>query len=376
MIPKPVRENPWVQTLGLLLLTVLIVAFFIYIRNILLPFLFAFLIAYVFDPVVDFMEDPLRLNRTVAIILLLVILTGVVSLLSWYLVEMGGKFVNELGRLAEDPPEIKSWLKNIKGWLPASVQAYFDQQLLEQRPQQLLKQGLTFLKDNLAGITDAIGTGSNVLVSFATGTFGAVTTMINVSIVVIVAIYFLRDFDDMVARMRKLIPTHYRDTVDDIFGEIDELMRAYLRGYLVVSAILGVMFAIGYTLIGLNGGFLVGLLTGAMNIIPYLGPAMGVVLALGMAFYQFGVSCWVLSVLGIYVLVQSIEGNLLTPFIIGEAVGLNPVAVIFALMVFGKLLGFVGLLLAIPLAAIVKVLLKRLIIRYKNSTYFDNTQKK
>lgn len=367
MFPERVRSNPWVQAGLILCVLIAGFGFVFWIRDILLPFFLAFLIAYMLDPLVDWFEEKLHLGRTPAVILLLGLISLFLLGFSYYLVDQAIEFFSQLGDIAENPPDITEWYKSI---VPVGIQEYLSGYITEVNPQQLLEQALNYLRDNFSTVTDTLKEGSTYLWMFATQTFGAVGTLLNLAIVLIVAIYLLRDFDDLVAYAHTLIPHSQRDRVVSIFHEIDELMRAFFRGHLIVCLIIGILYGGGYELVGLDGGFLIGFLSGLMNIIPYLGPATGFIVALGMALYQFGLEVGTLGIILVYVLVQSFEGNFLTPNIVGEAVGLNPVIVLFSLMVFGKIFGFLGLLLAIPLAAIVKVLLGRVITRYRNSEYF------
>lgn len=370
LIPEEVRTNPWVRTLALLLLVTALMAFTVWIRDILLPFFLAFIIAYMLDPMVDWFELKLGLSRTIAVILLLSIITVISLGFFYYLTDQAIEFVAELGNIAENPPDVRAWVDSV---VPEALQRYFEGYVHNLKPQEIIENSIDFIRDHTSGIMDTLTQGSTYLWLVATRTFGAVGVIINITIVLIVSIYLLRDFDVIVDKTRTLVPHRYRDEVDDIVREIDELMRAFFRGHLIVCVTIGILYGLGYQLVGLEGGFLVGVISGAMNVIPYLGPAIGFTAALVMALYQFGISPWILGIIGVYVAVQSLEGNILTPNIVGEAVGLNPVMVLLALMVFGKILGFLGLLLAIPLAAIVKVFLKRLIGEYRESDYFKKS---
>ncbi len=363
MIPERVRHNPWLQTILLLLGAFVVLWFGYWIRDILLPFLLAFIVAYVFDPVVDWMEGKLRLYRMAAILLLCLLLVSGLTLFGIVLVNELINFVQELGKLAQDPPDIL-------GLLPPTLREELSFYLRDIRPQRAFQRIVSFVQEHFSTLLNTLTQGTTFLWLFATRTFGVFGFIINTTIFLIVTIYLLRDFDRLISRVREIIPPDYRSQVEEMFREIDGLMRAFFRGHMIVCVIIGLLYGSGYMAIGLRGGFLVGFLSGLMNVIPYLGPAVGFLLALAMAFYQFGLSWWVLGVVGVFALVQSLEGNILTPKIVGRAVGLNPVVVIFALMVFGKLLGLLGLIVAIPLAAITKVLVGRLLRVYRSSQFY------
>lgn len=367
IIPDTVRKNPWVQTFIVLTVFVAFLSFTFWIRDVLLPFFIAFIIAYMLDPVVDWLEFRFSLPRTLAVIVLLSFLSIILLGFFYYLTDQLIELVGELGELAEHPPEIRAWIESM---VPETVRQYFEGYFSEIQPRQLIKRGIVLLREHVSGIADTLRQGTTYIWLLATRTFGVLGFLINATVVFFVAIYLLRDFDYIVKKGRSLIPHEFRDDIDDIVGEIDELMGAYFRGHLIICVTIGILYGGGYALVGLEGGFLIGLISGMLNVVPYLGPAIGFSAALLMALYQFGGSLWVLAIVGVYVAVQSLEGNILTPNIIGGAVGLNPVIVIFALMIFGKILGFLGLLVAIPLAAIVKVLLGRLIEQYKESSLY------
>ncbi|MGM0380413.1 MAG: AI-2E family transporter [bacterium] len=369
LIPESVQRNPWIQTLLVLFAVAGVVGFCFWIRDILLPFFIAFIVAYMLDPVVDWIEENMRLNRTLSILLIIILVSIFIGLFGWYLTAKSVDFIEELSNLADNPPDLLNWIEN---WAPVTVQNYIEGYSSNFNSQKLLGNILQFMRDNLAGVVDTLSEGSTYFWLFASRTLGALGFLVNLSIVLIVSIYLLRDFDNLVEYCYELIPHRYRRTAQKLFGEIDELLRAFFRGHLIVCLTIGALYGLGYQAVGLSGGFLVGFLSGLMNVVPYLGPAVGFTLALGMAFYQFNLAWQVVGIIVVYGVVQALEGNILTPKIVGDAVGLNPVIVIFALMVFGKILGFLGLLLAIPLAAIIKVIAGHLLKQYRETEYFQS----
>lgn len=345
--------------------------FVFWIRDILLPFFFAFVVAYMLDPLVDEIEVRLHLGRLPAVLLLLLLITIGILGFSYYLADQTVKFAGKLAEIAENPPDIVNFVESS---LPPTIRKYFEQTFTELEPQKIIETTALYLRDHITEIVETLSSGTDYLWLLATRTFGALGIIINITVIFIVSIYLLRDFDDIVAHIRTLIPYSRRDKIDSMAREIDRLMRAYFRGYLIICLIIGLFLGFGYELIGLEGGFLVGFISGLFTIIPYVGPALGFLIAFSMALYQFGLELGTLGVVLIYAATQALEGNFLTPKIIGDAVGLNPVIVLFALMVFGKIFGFLGLLLAIPLAAIVKVLMGRLISKYRHSEYFGTPE--
>ena len=366
MIPETVRTNPWVRAVFSIGMVGALLWFLLSIWNIVFLFGFAFFLAYVLDPAVDQFEETLGTSRVLAVSLLLTIIVLILLGLGYYLTQQVFLVTQEIGSIVNNPPAIQPWVESIlPEFLYESVQSSIEQ--LE--VQELYQRFLEYLRTQLSNITETLNRSSDFLAGFARQTLGIVGIAVNGMVLIFATIYFLKDFDTLIMNMRKLVPMRYRPTTNEIVREIDEMLRAFFRGYLIVSLTIGILYGTGYLLIGLKGGFLVGFLTGMMNFIPYLGPSLGFLLAFGLAVYQFGLSWSLLGVVIVFVLVQSLEGNILTPNIVGGAVGLNPVTVIFALLVFAQFFGIIGMLLAIPLTGIIKVLLRRLF-RYYRATDF------
>lgn len=365
-----VLENPWLQLVLVSAATVALLVFVYLIRDVLLPFFLAFIVAYMLDPPVDWLEARWGLSRVAATFLLLAVLTLVLVLLGYYLTLQAVEFARGFGGLLEELPEALAWIRSA---LPAPLVPYLDAFLEAGDAGEVMDRTLEFLRDHLNTVADTLTRSSDLLVAFATRTIGVIWLLLNLVVFLFSILYFLRDFDRILEEINRLVPPRYRSELRSTTREINGLMRAFFRGHLIVSLTTGVLYGTGYLLVGLEGGFLVGFLSGLMNVIPYIGPATGFLLAFVLALYQFGVGYWLLAIIGIFVAVQSLEGNVLTPNIVGGAVGLHPVVVIFALMVFGKFFGFLGLLFAIPLAAILKVLLGRLVVRYRESEFYRGT---
>jgi predicted PurR-regulated permease PerM len=172
----------------------------------------------------------------------------------------------------------------------------------------------------------------------------------------VVAFYLLRDWDRMVARLDQLLPQDHADTIREAFREIDRRLAGFVRGQSMVCLFLGTFYGVGLTLVGLDFGLLIGLVAGLLSFIPYVGSIIGFASSMGVALVQYDNYYMVALVAGIFFLGQFIEGNFLTPKLVGDRIGLHPVWVIFALLAGGALFGFVGVLLAMPAAAALAVL--------------------
>jgi predicted PurR-regulated permease PerM len=179
----------------------------------------------------------------------------------------------------------------------------------------------------------------------------------------------------MVARVDSWVPRHQRDIVRQLAREVDGAISGFIRGQTAVCLLLGSFYAIALTLAGLNFGLLIGLVSGVITFIPYVGSTTGLVLSLGVAIAQFWPE-WtgIATVLAIFIVGQFIEGNILSPKLVGKSVGLHPVWVIFALLAFGYLFGFVGLLVAVPLAATIGVLTRFALKRYLASSLYTGVE--
>jgi predicted PurR-regulated permease PerM len=184
----------------------------------------------------------------------------------------------------------------------------------------------------------------------------------------VVAYYFIQDWPRIVRSAERLIPRSEHATVVGLARETDQAISGFVRGQTLVCVILGVFYAAALSAVGLNFGLLIGLLSGLVSFIPYVGSITGFVLATGIALAQFWPEwIWVVLVMGIFLFGQFIEGNILVPKLVGDSVGLHPLWMMLALFAFGYLFGFVGLLLAIPLAAAVGVLVRFAVKRYLDS---------
>lgn len=187
----------------------------------------------------------------------------------------------------------------------------------------------------------------------------------------VVAFYMLLDWDNMVARIDKLLPRDHAETIRELAREINDVMEGFLRGQALICLFLGVFYAIGLTLVGLRFGLVIGIITGILSFIPYLGTITGFVASVSLACFQFWPDYTMIGlVISIFVLGQFIEGNFLQPKLVGNRVRLHPVWVMFALLAFGSLFGFAGALLALPVAAALGVITRFGVARYEHSKLY------
>jgi phosphoribosylaminoimidazole-succinocarboxamide synthase len=329
---------PWLA-LALLLIT----GGLVYLLGpILTPFLAGALLAYIFDPLVDRLEAR-GLSRgvgTVAVIVLAGLGVFVLTLIALPLFQ---------GQFAE---------------LSQRLPAFLD--LLQTRFLPWLQQtfGIT-IAPNLEALKSwmteqATENSDSWLPTLQTGALAILGVVVNLLLIPVVMFYLLKDWDVMVARVAALVPRPWMGTATRVARAMDAVVGEFMRGQLAVMTLLALYHGIALWVLGLDYALPIGILTGLLSFVPFLGIGLGVTLALLVALLQFGDWSGVAWVAGIFMVGQLIEGYVITPRIVGERVGLHPVAVIFALAAFGQLFGFVGVLLAVPLAAVLLVALREL----------------
>lgn len=332
---------------------VILVGFLIYLLGpILSPFVFGALLAYLGDPLIDRLETY-KLSRGLAVTFVFLVLIIIISLMMFLLVPMLGDQINGLiQRLPTLIDRLDQWVTT----LAAQVGVTFETLNFKEIAKEYLPQAGNATK----GLLKAISQSGGALIS------GVVIMMLTP----IITFYLLRDWDHLVAKIHELIPHSLRLTVTRLATQSDVMLSAFIRGQLLVMTGLGTVYAIGLTLIGLPFALLIGFIAGVLSFIPYLGTLVGVGLAmiLYVAEYQEWIGLWKVGV--VFLIGQSLEGYLLTPWLVGDKIGLHPVAVIFAVLAGGQLFGFVGVLLALPASAVLVVLLREGIKRYKESELY------
>ena len=340
----------WVAALLALILVLWLLS------NILLPFIAGLALAYFLDPVADRLERlglP-RLAATLVILLFsLLVLVVVLILIVPILGDQIGKFASEL-----------------PGLLQALV-ARFNELAPQWLKDMLAKSGT----DIQGSVTELAGRAAGWIVTLLSSVLSGGMALINlVSLLVvtpIVAFYLLEDWDVMVAKVDSWLPRDHARTVRSLAHDINEALAGFIRGQGTVCLLLGSFYAVGLSLAGLKFGLAIGILAGFLTFIPYAGAIIGGVLAIGVGLVQFWPDLTsILLIVGIFAAGQFIEGNILSPKLVGHRVGLHPVWLMFALFAFGYLFGFVGLLLAVPMAAAAGVLVRFALGQYLRSKLY------
>ena len=212
---------------------------------------------------------------------------------------------------------------------------------------------------------------TDIVAGVLSGGAAVANTLSLIIITPVVTFYLLRDWDNIAATVDGWLPRAQAPTIRELASEVDRTLAGFLRGQGTVCLLLGVFYAIGLTVAGLDFGLVIGLIAGLLSFIPYVGSIVGLLLSVGLAFLQFDDWLRVAVVAGIFFVGQALEGNVLTPRLVGGRVGLHPVWVIFAILAGGTLFGFVGVLLAVPVAAVIGVGTRFALTRYLDSPYYD-----
>ena len=330
------------------------------LSDVLLPFVAGIVLAYFLDPLADRLERR-RIGRTWAATIVLV---GFLLLLAAFLLMLAPLIYDQAVGFAKNLPRYMSefnmrLMPKIEALrAPLGITGTVSNELAEA------------VRERGAAIFDWLG---KAAASLLVGGFALFDLLATIVLTPVVAFYMLRDWDRMVAKVDSWLPRQFAGTIRHIGAEADHSIAGYLRGQALVCLILGAFYAVALALVGLEFGLVIGIIAGVITFIPYVGSFVGGVLAIGMALAQFPPD-WVSVgiVAGIFIFGQAVEGNYLSPKLVGDRVGLHPVWVMFALMAGGALFGFTGVLIAVPVAAVVGVLCRYFMKQYLSSKMYDD----
>ena len=322
------------------------------------PFLTAFILAYILRPAYLWLERR-RLPAPAAAGFTVILGLGVViAILSLF-----------IGLLKTEIPLIKAqlpdWIANTQAWLGPKLAEFhlnIDWGALKTMASQKIS---THISDNADALMTStfetvLMSGSSVIAGF-----------VNSVLIIFVMFYLLIDWNHFFGLVKKIVPLRAQETVHHLAMHTDGLLSQYLNGMIIVISIMSAFYSVGLSLIGIKGAVALGIFTALMIVIPYIGITLGFSLAMMSALLQFGPQHELIAVLALYGLGQFLEGFVLTPRLVGERIGLHPVAVLFALLLFGKLFGFFGVLLALPISAVSLVLVQYLWSVYIQSSWYQ-----
>lgn len=333
------------------LMGVLLTGYIIFaLAGVLTPFLLAFLLAYLFNPLVNKLQKlhikNTFLPRLVGVMIVFLMLSLISVILVVWLIPI---LVNQLSLLATT---LSHWLTVIeKEWLPWLAQhANISADSLD------IEKGKNLLVTHGKQISLVMGSITAILLQSG---IGIISFVFQLALVFVVLFYLLRDWPTLMLRAKNSLSTNgYGQNFIKIVAKCDQILSVFFRGQLSVMAALGLIYSIGLSIIGVNYGILLGFISGLLSIVPYLGGAVGLTLSLLVGYLQFHDWTSLMFILSVFGIGQALESMVLTPYLIGDKLGLHPVVVIFAIMAGGELFGFFGVLLALPVAAVMVVLIK------------------
>ena len=399
MEKQKIFENVWIRALAILFAFALFFTLCYFLKGILISFFLAFTVAYIFDPAVDFIAErkiilaKTRVPRGLSVAILLTFVFLVMGGLLTYTVpktvtgiqrvgtalkEQYPKYQEKVGKVIEEygDTEVGIFLKS-----KLQIQATDENEINDGKPQKVKEVSTKESVDAKYGIPDPVlkmkkyvpaamnfvlGIVKNVFYS----TFGFFGIVMNVVVFGVVMVYLLKDFDLAMSKGEELLPASKKEKISGIISKIDGNLKAFFRGQMAVCAILSIIYGIGLTVIGIPMSFLLALVGGFGNMIPYVGIGLGLIPAIILAFIQFQDFTHILLVVMVFGIGQLLEGTVMTPKIVGDKLGLHPVAIILAILICSQILGFLGLLLAVPIASVVKVFIDEGILRYKNTKLY------
>jgi predicted PurR-regulated permease PerM len=335
---------------------------FLYVfSGILMPFVAALILAYLLDPVVDRLER-MGLSRLIGTILVMLVVTLAFVVVLIALVPV---LANQLA----------SFITKLPGYverIQALVTTYGGPLIERVGGADRLREIQAALS---GGMGDAAKWAGGVLTSILSGGSTILGVISLLVLTPVIAFYLLLDWDRMLGTIDSWLPLGQAETIRRLASEMDQTVAGFLRGQALLCLILGLFYAVTLSMMGLNFGFLIGIISGIISFIPFVGSLTGLLLGGGVALAQFWPDViWVLAVLAIFGIGQFVEGNILQPKLLGDAVGLHPVWLMFSLLAFGSLFGFVGVLLAVPVSAVIGVLVRFALSRYLASPLFSGAK--
>ncbi|MFO1089499.1 MAG: AI-2E family transporter [Hyphomicrobiales bacterium] len=339
---------------------VVFVALLWLLSDILLPFIAGMVLAYFLDPAADALERrglP-RIAATSVILLTSLLIFAALILLVVPILS---------GQIAKFTANLPAYLKGAVAFVDASMPEWIKQ--------RLTRSGFDTTRPLTDFASSAAGWAASIIGSLWSGGLALVNALSLIVVTPVVAFYMLNDWDRMVRTVDSWLPRDHADTIRRLATEINDVLAGFIRGQGTLCLALGTFYAVALMAAGLDFGLLIGLVTGFLSFIPFVGAITGGLLSIGMAMVQFWPD-WthVLVIAGIFVLGQFLEGNVLQPRLVGHSVGLHPVWLMFALFAFGYLFGFVGVLLAVPMAAAMGVLTRFLLKQYLSSRLYLGTE--
>ena len=331
------------------------------------PFVMAIILAYILDPLVDVLEAR-RVPRTAAIAIMVVPVIGAVVLVVLLVLPAVGHQITQLAsHLPDYALTVERWLDGVRAWVVGlSIPGVTEQSVprIEDIDASTI---VHFLEQRRAAVAQG---GIRAALGIERGLATVLAAVGYMVILPVLTFFLLRDWDRLRATLVELIPPRRRPQVIGILSEYDHLLGRYLRGQLLLAILVGLIIGLGFKIVGFPYALLLGLISGALNIVPYLGSAFAITAAVLIALLSGSIGLSLLKVAGVMGVERVLEDSVLSPMIIKGSVGLHPVWMILAIAMAGFYLGFVGLLIAVPLAVFIKLLASRAVARYRASAVY------
>lgn len=362
-LAAPVQWGSWMRPerralfwFAALVVLLILLAF---LKDALLPFAVGAVIAYFLNPLADALQR-LGFGRTIAALLIIGLATLVLAAAVFFLLPIAAEQVRQLAQ------SLPGDLNRIRSWLEVTAQQHFGDNFPSIKAS--LEKALGELAQGSSGIVSTI---AQALWSRGLALFNLMTLVL---VTPVVSFYLLRDWHTMIAKIRSWLPREQEQSIVDIATDVDAAVAAFVRGQGTICLLLGALYAIALTLIGLRYGLVIGLATGLLGFIPMVGWALGLVVALLVALTQSWPDTGLaIHVLAVFVAGMALDSGVLSPLIVGQRVGLHPIWLMLALFVFGALFGLLGALIAVPVAAAIAVLIRFARDRYLESSLYLGT---
>lgn len=343
--------------LSVLIIVIGVFAMMAVIGRVLVPFIAALLLAYVYNPLVDLLERKLKIKRQFSAFIFAILTLMIFIIIPLYIIPvLIEQFKNVIYRIPEMIPIInQNILAKINAQFGSNISIDLD------NLRQILFTSQKEILNNL-----------NVVSKIAANGLIIVELIIYIILIPFALFYSILNWHKIIKLFDDMIPRSFVTKTHQIVHDIDQMLSAYLRGQLSVMFIMAAYYAIGLNIVGLPSATAIGIITGLLVFVPYLGILSGLLFALLMELAQFSSTGHLIAILAVFGIGHILEGGLVTPFLVGGRIGLNPVMIILALFVFGKLFGLVGVFLALPLSAIALVIIRHLRNYYKESNYYKD----
>ncbi|KAB2881283.1 AI-2E family transporter [bacterium] len=338
----PFREHKSIRVLIAMVFTLFMVWLFYYLKDIITPFIISFALAYLFDPVVDILEKR-KISRTFSIMIITILVLGLLTLAGLVVIP---QFAGEIQKLTTTFPsydELKERLRSeslaFLGRFGIDVDHLIA--VMEAETTQKINDFIRHFTERAQDISSSLSSLMNQLINFI--------------LIPFVTFYFLRDFDQLIKYAREKTPERHTERAEKIYSRVDSILSLYIRGKILAAFIIAMVTWVVLEILGVQFGLILGLVTGFLSIIPYVGPILTFFVGIVLGLINPSPESSIIKILAVLGVIQILDLIIISPKVVGEKLGLHPVLLIFSLLVFGKLLGILGLLISIPVTAILKV---------------------